>query len=478
MYLQHLYPQPNAISEHTSRRYVFGAEETLYVNRALSPEVAERFRALWNRFSFTASTLTVSVKEDGDAHFCAWLGKRGDVPTPSYYAIRATETDVTLSAVSEKALVDGFTTLCQLICPDVLDDGAESLYITAAEIDDAPSIGFRSVHFCIFPESAYATLEKAVHLAGFLKFTHVVFEFWGTFPYECCPSLYWEGYAWTKAQIRALVSLARGYGMEVIPMFNHVGHASNSRVGFGRHTTLNANPRLARLFEPDGWTWCMSNPKTKALLADVRAELMDICGDGAYFHIGADETYSFATCDRCRTRVPHELLAEYVNELTADLAKYGRRPIMWHDELINASDFKGKDPIVANGHAHKTADAIALLDRRVIIADWQYDYVSRDNPTTPYFMEQGFDTLLCPWDKPQNIQSMCDDARRLGAYGVMLTTWDHLPAYLRKFGVAGNFVWSGINGYSTTEAAAILRTLYDTKGDYLTSGWHKNEVEE
>ena len=88
--------------------------------------------------------------------------------------------------------------------------------------------------------------------------------------------------------------------MEPVPMINHFGHAPQSRSCMGRHTILNAEPRLSLLFEPDGWTWCLSNPDTYRLLADMRAELCGLFGDGKYFHLGFDEAYSFATCPKCR----------------------------------------------------------------------------------------------------------------------------------------------------------------------------------
>ncbi len=478
MYLSKLYPKPAFCKEEESIRYSFGANETLYVTKPLTAAVAERLQYLWHRFTCTASALTIVVKEDAAPSVTAWLGEKTAF-SADYYGIRANERGVTVTAVDEKAFIDGYSTLMQLICPVNLEEGEESFYIAAAQVDDQPTIGFRSVHFCVFPESKIETLEKAIHLAGFLKFTHIVLEFWGILELQSAPWMMWDGYGWSKAKAKILIDLAKSYGMEVIPMFNHVGHASGCRVGFGRHAALNRDLRLSKYFEPDGWTWCSSNPKTRALLRDIRLEMMELCGEGSYFHIGADEAYSFASCDVCRKREPHVLFAEYLNGITEDLAQYGRRPIMWHDELINRSNFTGyTDYIEANGESHGTAPAINLLDRRMIIADWQYSYVSGQNPTTPYFMEKGFDTVLCPWDNWKNIQCLTDGARSFGAYGVMLTTWDHLPDYLRKFIMASGFTWRGDNTYSTTDAAAILRDLYDTKGDFLTSGWHKWEVNE
>ena len=490
MYLTNLYPKPESFRETENIRYTFGSRVTadLAVAGNSEPSLLERMKTLWYNFSKTASVLELRIGASLDGSFRLRIGEPAENGSvPEHYEIHSDERGVLLSAANEKALMDGFTTLVQLICPVNLDEGREEFYITGTDITDKPSLKFRSVHFCIFPDSALSTIEKAIHMAGLMKFTHIVLEFWGTLRYESMPELGWKDRSYTKAEICTLVDLARSYGMEVIPMSNHFGHATQSRSCYGRHTVLNANPRRAKLFEPDGWTWCLSNPDTYRLLSDMRAELCDLCGEGSYFHLGFDEAYSFATCDICRKHVPAELLAEYINRLTDDLAKCGRRPIIWHDELIRREDFAGKIPdgVVANGQSHNTDAALALLDRRVIIADWQYDYCHTGagghvNPTAAYFRDMGFDTVLCPWDKMQNVRVLCEDARLQNAYGVMLTTWHHLPAYLPKFPAAAAYAWQSAAPYAGapgTEAAALLRTVYPSDGDYVSSGWNAFEVD-
>jgi hypothetical protein len=481
MYLQHLYPAPNSFAEDEARRFVFGAQVRARAN-GLSPDQADRVKTLWRRFSCDASELTLlpesAPPQPDGAVFRIGTENGAALRAGDRYAITVTESGVSVIAKDGGGLADGIKTLVQLICPENLAEGGESFYISAAEAHDAPAIPFRAVHFCVFPDTKLYNIEKAIHLAGFFKMTHVILEFWGTFRYECEPALSWKDRSFSKAELKPLVALANSYGMEVIPMANQFGHASQSRSCYGRHVLLNRNPRLSRLFEPDGWTWCLSDPDTYRLLAAMREELIDFCGDGRYFHLGFDEAYSFATCDRCRKRVPHELLAEFLNRLTEDVCSTGRRPIVWHDQFLRRSDF-GEGPIVANGDNRNTAAALDLLDRRIVMADWQYDYRDGFNATTALLMEKGFDTVVCPWDNRENIRSLAADAKKLGAYGILLTTWDRLPAWLRDASFAAGCVWEEGTGYpvhSHTESACLLRRLYDTEGDFESSGWNLNEV--
>ena len=476
MYLRHLFPTPKSFTENESIRYTFGSTVTARVS-GLTPSQVERVQTLWYRFSCDACKLHVVPTEDG----CQFvIGEAAcDLTDADRYAIHVDAAGVCVRAHEAAGLLDGIKTLVQLICPEELAEGKEAFYISAADVHDAPAVSFRAVHLCIFPGSTLSSLEQAIHEAGFFKMTHVILEFWGVYPYRCLPELSWDGRHFDRKDFQRLVALARSYGMEVIPMVNHFGHATQSRSCNGRHVVLNKNPRLTKLFEPDGWTWCLSNPDTYKLLAEMRAELMELCGEGSYFHLGFDEAYSFATCDKCRKRVPHELLAEYLNRLTEDLGKAGRTPIIWHDELIRRDAF-GEGPIVANGQNHATDKALDLLDRRIIIADWQYDYRNGFNPTTKYFTDKGFKTVVCPWDNMENLRSLSADAKKLGAYGVLYTTWHHLPAFLRQAAYWSNCTWMAderVPGIADTEAACLLRRLYDTEGAFIPSGWRTCEVE-
>ena len=477
MYLRHLYPEPKRFSEDESRRFVFGGSVTARVS-GLAADCADRVKELWRRFCCDAGKLDIE-KSEGGYRFAIGAASCQAAAEDSY-ALNVDERGLCVTGKDEQSLMQGIMTLLQLIVPINLQEGSESFYISAAVCHDAPGLGMRAVHLCVFPDGKLCDIEKAIHLAGFLKMTHVILEFWGTLQYDCMKELAWPGHSYSKEEIRPLVSLARSYGMELIPMANHLGHAAQSRACRGRHTVLNANLRFSRLFEPDGWTWCLSNPDTYKLLSDIRAEQTELFGDGQYYHLGLDEAYSFATCDKCRRRIPHELLAEYVNRLTEDLAKVGRRPIVWHDQFIRRSDF-GDGPIVANGDNQNTADALDSLDRRVIIADWQYDYANGFNPTTKVFMDKGFDTLICPWDNRENVRSVCESARSLGAMGVILTTWHHLPVYLKDVAGWAQCAW-GSDGrpmdIPATESACILRRLYDAQGDFERAGWYGYEVEE
>ena len=259
---------------------------------------------------------------------------------------------------------------------------------------------------------------------------------------------------------RQLVGIARGMGLEVIPMFNSWGHATACRVKYGRHVVLDQNPKLAPLFEPDGWTWCLSNPRTQALLRKVCDELIEFAGPGAFFHIGCDEAYSHATCDRCRQTDRVKLFVDHVNGLAAHLEKRGRRAIMWGDALLGD------------------------VSHKIVIADWHYDLTSGDVPTLARFRERGFETLACPWNNLANIRTLAR-AAAANRSGLLMTTWHHLAQSIPALAWTAACAWTedpaalGMRQYdgSVMRAATAthLRHLVPADGKFERAGWNPFE---
>lgn len=64
MYFQHLYPFPKSCVENRDVRFVFGASVQAVIS-GLDTECVKRVKALWNRFSATASELNVVSADNG-----------------------------------------------------------------------------------------------------------------------------------------------------------------------------------------------------------------------------------------------------------------------------------------------------------------------------------------------------------------------------------------------------------------------------
>ena len=391
------------------------------------------------------------------------------------YAINVCESGVSAVASDEKYLANAFMTVLQMIKPVCTDAGSERFEIPCMLLRDTPNIERRMIHLCVFPETTLIFVKRFVRLCALLRYTHIVIEFWGTYKYKCLKELAWES-AFTYDEVKPIMNEARDMGLEIIPMFQHLGHASASRIAHGKHVVLDQNPRLATLFDENGWTWDITKPEVRKLLRDARAELCELCGDGEYFHIGCDEAYLYREEPERNT-----LLLSYLNEITEELCGMGRRPIMWGDMLLCKEDVNGQSGYATNAASPKVAKMLTSgLDRRMVIADWHYDVFTAPFLSSTHLNDLGFDTLTSPWYTTKNIDAAVKTAKL--SYGFMLTTWHTLSMRMMSLAYSAALMWQAEGtrvlgfDYFSTGVAALLRKACPINGSYSDAGWAKHQV--
>ena len=487
--IRSIHPYPNKITWGQGL-LPLGARATLQLGSAVEPACQRMLEETWRQFTFGAIELAVvrAPALTGAQFRLAPANRQTPLPSreaPATYALRVDDAGAAATAKDAVALHHAWFTLLQLL--QATESGTAdkpSFTLAHVEIQDWPRLAFRGIHLCVFKETPPLMIEKAIRLAAFLKYSHVVLEFWGMLKLEALKELAWPE-AWTKADAGRLVTMARDLGLEVVPMFNCWGHAASSRISYGRHVVLDQNPRLAPLFEPDGWTWCLTNPRARDLLLRVCDELSEFAGPGQYFHIGCDEAYSHASCDRCRTTDRIKLFTDHLNRLDAHLEKRGRRTIMWGDALLERA--KWPRPLAANGTpALPTHESIHGLSRRIMIADWHYDVNSGDLATLGHFRAQGFATIACPWNTSANIRTLASAAVKHQSEGLLLTTWHHLVQTIPRLPFVAATTWcenQAVHELRQMDSellrattATYLRKLVPAHGQFDRAGWNPFEM--
>lgn len=441
-----IYPQPKKIKWQTG---TLSIERQVILNLPVNSNCAGFFEETWKNFTCEKTLIVVNTTAN-QAENSFSLAVNGtpqlsSLAKKSTYALAVDAKGVSAVATNETGLIQAWFSMLQMLDPKPGTREIEGFQIPYVKIQDYPLLKFRSAHLCVFPETTLLALEKSINLFGMHKFTHVVIEFWGMLKLDILPELSWSE-AYSKDEVKPLLQRVRDLGMEPIPMFNHWGHATSSRVRNGRHVVLDQNPLLAPLFEPDGWTWCLTNPESLKIIAGVRKELIELFGDINYFHMGCDEAYSHATCDSCRQHAPAVLLAEYLNSVNDDLKSQGIRPFIWGDALLEDSKWEGY--IALSRPDQRTHEAMDLLSRDFIIADWQY-YLKDKNQTATFkhFIDSGFDVVTTPWHDFENINVLGEMAIEQNAFGMMLTTWHTLPIKMGIIPRAGSVMWGGMPLY-------------------------------
>ena len=111
------------------------------------------------------------------------------------------------------------------------------------------------------------------------------------------------------------------------------------------------------------------------------------------------------------------MLARYLNGLAAELDEQGRRAFIWGDQFLDAQAWKGTGYIATSRPDQMTHLALEKLDRRLIIADWQYSLTEEEKiRSAELFSEKGFDVVLCPWDGGGAKNTVCSTSLRSAAF--------------------------------------------------------------
>lgn len=205
-----------------------------------------------------------------------------------------------------------------------------------------------------------------------------------------------EGSYLSQEVVKELVEYCKERHINVIP---EVPSLSHSDYILYKHQELKE-----RKEDPYPDTYCPSNPKTYELLFDILDEVIEVF-DPDTIHIGHDEYYSMALCEKCRTRKAEDILADDVNKIYQYLKERNIETMMWGDMLVKATKpdgypiggserkmYKNHDPV--NGYymgtipaTYKAIDKVPN-DIHILNWTWEYDpnpdkeYLSRGMPVT------------------------------------------------------------------------------------------------
>ena len=458
---------PNALVKKDGK-FIFSGNVSAKAHASLIKPVIAEF---WRGFCFHMSGLDMVETDD-------YVFAVGEASVPSTdgkaYAINVEPSGIRVVADDKKGLIMGFMTLIDRIQTHETDEGIE-LKIDCFELKESPVIKNRMAHFCVFPEVELWEIQKFLRLCAALRYSHVIVEFWGMLKYDALDVLGWSN-AYTKDVIRPIFDEARDLGLELVPMFNCWGHAAACRGGYGKHVVLNQRPELQYLFTDGGWSWNIYSPRTKALLRKVRDELIELCGEGEYFHVGCDESFCYDLTDK---QVMDDV-CDYINEMSAELTAKGRRAIAWGDMfLYKYPEYKSKAVYPCFCPSPESEQyMLSKLDRNIVIGNWQYYCEEAPHETTPVFVKAGIDNIICGWDRSEaNIKACMEVAREYDLVGYMHTTWHTLADRMWYLALAGIGCFDGeCIGNTMMQTASLLRKVYFTDGDYLRSGWARRDV--
>ncbi len=470
---------------YTGKEFFFSERMILTISKAYYDKAQTKlFCELFRNFAAGIGRLRVCLCECQSA--MAILAPEAQALTDSTslqwdYTIDIDESKAVLRFCDKASFAHAFSSLLALIETKEITRRNGRFSLPQGKICDAPTLAMRAIHLCVFQESSFAQIRKKVREFGFLKYSHLVLEFWGTFPYRVCKHLYRKGRSLTRRQIKLLVQEANAFGMEVIPMLNVWGHAAMNRGGYGKHTVLDQNPRLQPYFNKTGWIWNIQNPAVFDLHCKMAQELMEVC-HSSYFHIGCDEASTYGEERSFHQKDRTALICDYINRISAFLKQKGAKAMMWADMLLCNPSWEG---IEQNGESPEAVHYLCEhLDKEILLIDWQYGVKTQEVPSASYLCDQGFSVMIASWTDRQAQKICCDNVARHRYVGYMQTTWDSLSRDMIFCARGAICAWNGAKeGFDEPQRrmhavmAEFARKLYPPKGNYEISGISTNELE-
>ncbi len=242
----------------------------------------------------------------------------------------------------------------------------------------------------------------------------------------------------TADDARAFAKQVRDAGIDVIPLYNSLGHQG---AGGQRNALLKVYPEFDETPDvpvsaglPEFYTpaWCPSNDAVYDVVLPAIDELVNAFG-ATTFHVGMDEVFEMGKCSKCEGKSTAELFAATAQRLHGHLQARGVRMMMWGDRLLNSKDVRH----TWEGSANGTDKAITMLPRDIIIADWHYE--KGPYPSTGILLEAGYQRVLpAVWKDKDNAlrfvrsaEAQADEYDKESAVnGAIVTVWSVPPVRL------------------------------------------------
>ncbi|MFI5231984.1 MAG: glycoside hydrolase family 20 zincin-like fold domain-containing protein [Gemmatimonadales bacterium] len=323
------------------------------------------------------------------------------------YVLIATKNAATVIAASSAGIFYGAQTLKQLIRTD-----GPAPHIQLASIRDWPAMKYRGFQDDL-SRGPVPTLEfqkKELRTLAAYKINVYSPYYEHTLAYDANPLISPPGGGMSHADVRALVAYAKHYHMDVVPEQEAFGHL---------HHVLKYD-----LYSPLGETdhgnvLAPGDPAALPLIKSWFAEI-DSLFPSKFVHLGADETFELGL-GRTKDRVAQDGLGpvyiDFLKQIESTLRYSGKRFLFWGD--------------IAQG----SPDLVKSLPKDMVAVAWGYGANPNAERLLRPFLNAGMETWVAPgvsgWSRVypnndaalKNIQAMARDGQRLGAVGMLNTSW-------------------------------------------------------
>ena len=426
-------PQPQKIT--LSQDFLTLKDKLSIIIKGKAPETnkfaAEQIQSSLNDFLTIKSEVVLDQNSSGDIvlnQLETYTGNTtNDIPkekTQESYCLKISKNGIEIQAVSSKGIFYGVMSLIQIL------EKTENKKLAAMEIIDWPDLEMRGISDDI-SRGQVSTLENFKRIIQFMaryKMNTYMPYLEDMLQFDHYPSIGKGRGALSKDEVRELVSFAKKYFIDVVPIFETLGHFEN---------ILSQEEFLNYADFPGAACLDVSNDSTYVLLETMLKEIFEIF-PSPYFHMGADESWDVGL-GKSKFLVDQSSLAKvhaiHYKKVYDICKKNNKTVLMYGDIILN------------------NPDIIKEIPKDIIIVDWfygdQYKY-----PSTDVFKKAGLKYYVSPsvWNFKSsfpinliafpNIEYFTKEGLKNGASGMINSNWGDYGAETFKELVLYGYAWS------------------------------------
>jgi hypothetical protein len=285
--------------------------------------------------------------------------------------------------------------------------------LTMATVRDWPAMRYRGLHDDLsrgpVPTLDFMKLQMRTFAAYKMNTYSPYFEH--TLEYAGNPLIAPPGGSLSRQDLAEIIAYAKRYHIDVIPEQEAFGHL---------HHVLKYELYAPLAETPHGHVLAPGQPGSMALIKQWFAEI-DTIFPSHFVHLGADETFELGrgqTAERVARDSIGPVYLGFLRDIVNAIKRPDKRYLFWGDVAVNHPKLVGS------------------LPKEMLAVAWSYGASpSFDRQITP-FTQAGIETWVSPgvssWNRVYpnfniafvNIRNFVRDGQRLGATGVLNTTWD------------------------------------------------------
>jgi hypothetical protein len=350
------------------------------------------------------------------------------------YTLEISENNIIAEAKSLKGIYYSALTLSQLVKNSIGN------VLPQIKIIDYPDMKFRGISDDI-SRGQVSTLENFKRIIKFIseyKMNTYMPYMEDVIQFDKYPEIGVGRGALTKEEIREIVKFADEHFVEVIPIFQTLGHYEN---------ILSQKEFIHYADWPGAASLDVTNPKTYEFLESLLDEVFQLF-PSKYFHMGADESYDVGF-GNSRKLVEESSLADVHAEhykRIYDICKRNNKEVMMYGDIILSHP-----------------EILEKIPKDIIIVDWHY-FPRFNYPSTKTFSDAGFNYIVSPtvWNFnaafPENffaipnIQTLIVDGIKNNSIGMINSSWGDFGAEtFREYNLYG-YAWSAQCAWNISES--------------------------